>query len=219
MGNRPVDLSEEDLAFVRKVAGGIRKLLPPEVAFDELVSCGTLGMIEARRRFDPKRGVPFHVFAHYRVRGAVYDGLRQMSWLPANAYKRLRMRERADLYMESLAETTWGSPTRAAAAATLGEVAADMSVVYVTTETAEQAKLARPEPARHNAEEACDIGKVLAAMKKLTRDERTLLKRIYVDDASLSEAGKSLGLSRSWLCRMHAKAIHKLRERLGIEIP
>jgi RNA polymerase sigma factor FliA len=219
VGDRPPALTEDDVAFVRKVAGGIRKLLPPDVSLDELVSCGTLGMIEARSRFNPARGVPFHVFAHYRVRGAIYDGLRQMSWLPPNAYKRVRMRERADLYMESLAETAWGGPSRSAAVRALGEVAADLGVVYLTTETAAQAREAPPEPARQDPEAACDLGRVIEAMKSLSREERKLLRRLYVDDASLSEAGKDLGLSRSWLCRMHAKAIRKLRERLGIGPP
>ena len=212
-------LDAEDLEFVRNVARGFKGTLPASVSFDELLSYGTLGMIEARRRYDAARGVPFRVFAHYRVRGAIYDGLREMSWLPANAYKRLRSRERADLYLESLAETAYASPTREAAARLVGGVAADMSVVYLTTEAAAQAREPRPEPPTLPGEKVCDLGRVLDEVEKLSAQEQLLIRRLYVDDASLSQAGKDLGLSRSWLCRLHASTIRKLRARLGIVAP
>jgi len=211
------DLEAEDLEFVRGVARGFLKLVPSSVQLDELVSYGTLGLLEARGKFDPARGVPFRVFAHYRVRGAIYDGLREMSWLPPNAYKRLRSRERADLYMESLAESAYGNPTREAAVRLVGEVAADMSVVYLTTEAAAQARELKPEAVTLPGEDVCDLGRVLDQVDRLSEQERTLIRRLYVEDASLSEAGKSLGLSRSWLCRLHAATIRKLRQRLGIE--
>ncbi|MBI5491056.1 MAG: sigma-70 family RNA polymerase sigma factor [Deltaproteobacteria bacterium] len=209
-------LDETDLEFVRKVARSFVKLVPSSIPFDELLSYGTLGMIDARKRFDPSRGIPFHAFAHYRIRGAVYDGLREMSWLSPNAYKRLRVRERSDLYMESLAESACGSPSRTAAAQLIGQVAADMSVVYLTTEAAAQAREDRPRAATLPGEDVCDLGRVLDQVDKLSDQEQMLIRKLYVEDASLSEAGKALGLSRSWLCRFHASTIRKLRRRLGI---
>ncbi len=212
-------LDAEDLDFVRSVARGFKGMLPSSVPFDELLSYGTLGMIDARRRWDASRGVPFKVFAHYRVRGAIYDGLRELSWLSPNAYKRLRSRERADLYLESLSETAYAGPTRESAARLVGAVAADMSVVYLTTEAAAQAREPQPEPPTVPGEKICDLGRVLDEVDKLSEQEKLLIRRLYVDDASLSQAGKDLGLSRSWLCRLHAATIRKLRERLGIVAP
>ncbi len=209
-------LSQDDIGFVRKVAIGIWKLMGKGVQLDELLSYGTIGMIEARGRFDASRGVPFSVFAHYRVRGAIYDGMRQMTWLSPNAYKRLKLRERSDLYMESAADTAYGSPSRAVARAALGEFAADMSVVYLTTDAAAQAREGVPEAARQPGEEACDLRRVLDEIEKLSDAEKLLLRRIYVDDKPLSEIGKEMELSKSWLCRMHAKAIRKLRGRFGV---
>ncbi|MBI5499057.1 MAG: sigma-70 family RNA polymerase sigma factor [Deltaproteobacteria bacterium] len=209
-------LDDSDLEFVRKIARCFVKLVPSAVPFDELLSYGTLGMMDARKRFDPARGIPFHVFAHYRIRGAIYDGLRELSWLSPNAYKRLRTRERSDLYMESLAESASGNPSRTAAAQLIGQVAADMSVVYLTTEAAAQAREDRPRAATMPGEDICDLGRVLDEVAKLSEQERLLIRKLYVEDASLSEAGKALGLSRSWLCRFHAATIRKLRGRLGI---
>ncbi|MBN1772664.1 MAG: sigma-70 family RNA polymerase sigma factor [Deltaproteobacteria bacterium] len=212
----PRSLEAEDVEFVRTVARSVHRLLPPRIELDELVSYGTLGMIEARRRFDPARGVAFRTFAWYRVRGAIYDGLRELSWLPSNAYKRLRAAERTDLYMETLAETAYGNPTRAVATKLVGEAVADLSVVYLTTEAGAAAREPKPEATTLPGEEVCDLGRVLDEVDKLSEQERTLLRRLYVEDASLSEAGRELGLSRSWLCRLHATTIRKLRRRLGI---
>jgi RNA polymerase sigma factor for flagellar operon FliA len=219
MTAQPPALDAEELEFVRRVARGIHALLPRTVEVDDLVSYGAAGMIEARKRFDASRGVPFRSFAHYRVRGAIFDGLRQMSWLPPNAYKRATARERADGYMETLAEAAWGRPSATAAAGLIGQMAADVSVVYLTTEAAAAAAEPRPAAVELPGEDVCDLGRVLDEIEKLGPKERELMRLLYVEDASLSDVGAALGLSRSWACRLHAAALRKLRERLGVADP
>ena len=51
---------------------------------DDLVSFGREGLLDAARRYDESRGVPFRVYASFRVRGATYDGVRRTSALCAN---------------------------------------------------------------------------------------------------------------------------------------
>ncbi len=46
------------------------------VLIEDLVSCGSLGLLEAFDRFDPGRGIQFSTYAEYRIRGAMYDALR-----------------------------------------------------------------------------------------------------------------------------------------------
>lgn len=66
----------------------VAKLLMPKygrhVEFDDLVSYGTIGLIDALERFDPDRGVKFSTYANYRIRGAVIDQLRDLDWVPRN---------------------------------------------------------------------------------------------------------------------------------------
>jgi len=57
------------------------KKIPPQVEFDELVSAGTIGLIEAARKFDPTRGIEFSTYAHPRIRGAICDELRSRDHL------------------------------------------------------------------------------------------------------------------------------------------
>ena len=49
-----------------------------QVEVDDLVSAGTVGLIEAVERYDEKRGVPFANFAYSRIRGAIIDEIRRV---------------------------------------------------------------------------------------------------------------------------------------------
>ena len=60
------------------------------------------GLLEAAERYDRRHGVTFQTFAYYRVRGAMFDGLRNMGWLPRHEYARLRFEERAAAYLSNL---------------------------------------------------------------------------------------------------------------------
>ena len=64
-------------ALVRAIAVNIHSKLPVHVELCDLVQEGMRGLIDAARRYDPRRGVAFTTYAKYRVRGAILDGLRQ----------------------------------------------------------------------------------------------------------------------------------------------
>ncbi len=81
--------------LVKFVAGRIGAGLPSSVDPGDLVSSGVFGLIDAIERFDPERGVKFETFAVPRIRGAVYDGLRQLDWVPRSVRSRARDVERA----------------------------------------------------------------------------------------------------------------------------
>ena len=85
--------SQPDEAFVREHEDLVRKHalrvkaqfgLKTELA--ELMGYGFQGLLEARERFDPERGVQFSTYAYYRVRGAVLDGVREMAYLPRKVH-------------------------------------------------------------------------------------------------------------------------------------
>src|SRR5215468_465909 len=79
--------------LVRFVVG--RLGIPPTGLLDaeDLVSYGTIGLINAIDRYDPSRGVRFEAFASVRIRGAVIDQLRTLNWLPRSAISRIRQIE------------------------------------------------------------------------------------------------------------------------------
>ena len=86
--------------LVKFVAGRIGAGLPNSVDPGDLVSSGVFGLIDAIDRFDPDRGVKFETFAAPRIRGAIYDGLRQLDWVPRSVRSRAREVERAFSQLE-----------------------------------------------------------------------------------------------------------------------
>lgn len=86
-GTRAIDkelssLIEQHLPLVRHVVFQVAVHFPRHVERDELADAGALGLVEAARRFDESRGVPFERFAAQRIRGAILDAVRAADWAP-----------------------------------------------------------------------------------------------------------------------------------------
>ena len=64
--------------YVRSIARKILRTLSSCIELDDLISYGMMGLLEAAERYDPKKGVSFTTFSYYRIKGAIYDGLRGM---------------------------------------------------------------------------------------------------------------------------------------------
>lgn len=70
------------LPLVGAIAKAVSRRLPNVVEFNDLVSDGVIGLLEALRKYDPSRGVAFSAYAGHRIRGAMIDGLRRRDPLP-----------------------------------------------------------------------------------------------------------------------------------------
>ncbi len=187
---------------------------------EDLVGWGMQGLLEARDRFDASRGVQFHTFAYYRIRGAMLDGVRKMTHLPRRIVAKARVMGGADLVGEELGD-------RRAAARQAGS-AADPDPVQgiedalnrITTAflTAYQRDVAvEASSPEEEVQHEQMLGRLRDALDALPDRESALLKGLYFEDRTLEDIGKQLGVSRSWACRMHARALDHLREALGAE--
>src|SRR3989304_8484698 len=75
-------LLQDYLPLVKNVAGRMAAGFPKSVELNDLINTGVIGLIEAFKNFDPKRGVKFETFAVPRIRGAILDELRALDWVP-----------------------------------------------------------------------------------------------------------------------------------------
>src|SRR6476620_3361071 len=75
-------LIEDHLPLVRHVVFQVAVNFPRHVDREELATAGALGLVEAARRYDEARGVPFDRFAAQRIRGAILDAVRAADWAP-----------------------------------------------------------------------------------------------------------------------------------------
>jgi RNA polymerase sigma factor for flagellar operon FliA len=206
-------------SFVRAIVKHTRAQLGLDGDAEDLVAYAYEGLLEARRRYDPARGVQFKSFAYYRVRGALLDGVRRMAYLPRRAYARLKAAEAVDLEGEPLSEAHAATASGDAGVAVetslraLDGVLGRVAAAYCTAAAAdEQEQLPRDPERKLIAEEQRVL--VLRALETLPEQERHLVRGHYIDGRNFDELAKELGLSKSWASRLHSRALGRLREAL-----
>jgi RNA polymerase sigma factor for flagellar operon FliA len=220
-------LVDANVPFVRSIAGKIKEQLPREIEFDDLYNYGMQGLLEAAERYDRRHGVGFQTFAYYRVRGAMFDGLRAMGWLPRHEYQRLRFEERAAAYLSNLADREAGAATEDGPAVIniedemrhIAEALGGVAAIFITSMDPQNESgdtmagtEAAPQLAMEHRERDVAVEEALAA---LPEKERRLLQLYYFEDRPLEEVGKMMGLSKSWSSRLHARAIDLLKQQLS----
>jgi RNA polymerase sigma factor for flagellar operon FliA len=182
--------------MVHALANRLRRELSLRGDLEDLIAFGFGGLLEARHRFDPGRGVRFQTFAYHRVRGAMLDGVRQMSQLPRRAHERL----------EAAAEIT---PTAAPTA--LDKAFTRMSSLATATVMQGRFGDESPEAALLKSE---SVSRLLEALPRLSPRQRVLIRGFYFEGRSIDQMGRELGISKSWASRLHTNALKELRRRL-----
>lgn len=214
-------LIEQYTPFVRGIAAKIKKGLAKNIEFDDLIAYGMSGLLEAAERFDPKMGANFMTFSYYRIRGAIYDGLRGMGWVNRTEYQKIRFEERATAYLENHAnrEVVGGGDNKNVEdnIEELAQQVSQLVTIYVTSlEAMEDLQVEDKEKAPLD-EKYADVEMkkhVREAMARLTAEDREILQLYYFKEMSLQEVGNKLGLSKSWTSRRHAQAIERLTKNL-----
>jgi RNA polymerase sigma factor FliA len=213
-------LVEANLDYARKLARGLKTQISSDFSHDELVAYGNRGLVEAAARFDPTRGASFKTFSYYRIRGAILDGVRAEGWHVRNRNARFvqgsndLLENMADRQPASGPHTT--SPTLEDATSDLAESLNQLTTIFLLADEEELGRVA--DDTKKDAEEQVDAkkqaGKVEHAVNSLPERERKMIELCYYQDKSIREAGDSMGLSRSWSSRLHARAIKLLGQTL-----
>jgi RNA polymerase sigma factor for flagellar operon FliA len=215
-------LVEENLELVDLVASRLKRQFTLSMSMDDLRAYGVQGLLEAADRFDASRGTSFSGFAYYRVRGSILDGMRKSGWYSRGDYTRYRAEERANEYLRSLADRSIeGAPAAAPSEQILEDIASvldGIATVHVASlGEADESELSDERlPAADDALGEKELrSKVRKAVATLPKSERRLMELYYFEDKNLAEAGEVMGLSKSWVCRLHARAINLLRDALA----
>lgn len=220
----------QHLGLVYHVAGQLARARANDVELDDLVSAGTLGLIDALEHFDASRGLAFSTFAAPRIRGAMLDELRRLDRVPRSVRRKSRQIDGATM---ALAGVLGREPGHAELADGLGIDLATLWRWQAERECSHMVSLDRAS----SGENGASAGEWLAgshgfevddsitldqearylrnALLELPEQERTVLSLYYFEELKLNDIARILEVSESRVSQIRSKAIGRLRKKLG----
>lgn len=206
----PDALVESHVGLVHALARKILHSLPSHVDVDDLVGFGQIGLVEASRRYDPARGVLFKTFAYYRIRGAIFDGIRKMAWFAGAPSADVTFNGATNELQSEAAERDGGGGLEELIGETKEMVGAIVGARLLSLD-ASPFEVADRSQGPAEIHEAGDLARLLREfLHRLDDTERSVLEDYYFHHLTLEEAGAKVGLSKSWTSRLHARALKKL---------
>jgi RNA polymerase sigma factor for flagellar operon FliA len=223
-------LLREHLGLVHFVARQVARRLSEEADFDELVSAGTIGLVNALESFDTGRGLAFSTFAAPRIRGAILDELRRQDHVPRSVRRKAREIGAA---RDALTRTHSRTPDDREVAALVGVDLPTLWRWQADVENAVHVPLDRPAGAGGTpspsetlaGDEGDGIDALLThhqevavlrdAILTLKEQERTVLALYYFEELKLHEIAKVLELTESRVSQIRSKAVQRLRVALA----
>ena len=227
-GAARAELLEMSVRLVHISARTLLRTVERSLGFDELVSAGTVGLVQALERFDPEAGISFHYYAARRIRGAMLDELRRQRPLTRQLRRRTRQIEEARKHLES----TLQRPPRE------GELAEELGVSLAAYWGWRQQLESRRTVAL-DSEEALDAGLpdrlpdvvaldplesmvakeqshlIRRGLALLPQRDRLVLSLSFYEGLRLQEIGLALGVTEARVCQLRGRALRRLRDRIG----
>lgn len=213
--------------IIKYVVGRMSIYVSNALDFDDLVSYGIFGLIDAVEKFDPHKGVKFETYASLRIRGAVLDGLRSLDWVPRALRHKHRQLEEVFAQLEN---ELGREPTNEELAQKLG---VGMEELEEEIKKSSLVSLISFDDYLDNSNEAAEPGDseeyspehvfdqkelketLRAAIENLTEKEKLVVTLYYFEELTLKEISKIMDVSESRVSQIHSKAMLKLRMRLG----
>lgn len=219
---------------MRLIARRLHERLPHTVQFDDLVSAGVVGLIQAIDNFDPSQNVQLKTYAEFRIRGAMLDTLRDADWVP-------RMKRRLAQQMESAVER---AERRLGRTPEEEEIAAELKIsleVYRQQLTEMAAAnigdleflrddSGLPATYRYVADpeenspvvqlEKAELERLISsAIDRIPKVERTVLSLYFFEELTLREIGEVMGMHLTRVSQIKSQAILRLRAYIGARWP
>lgn len=225
-------LLADNLNLVHHVARQLSKALAAPADFDELVSCGTIGLMNALDAFEPSRGLAFSTFAVPRIRGAILDELRRQDHVPRSIRRKTReIAQARETLMRIFGRPASDKELAEHLGLDLGtlwrwqadtENAVQISLDQSATEQDGQPHLP-PEAlsSEHDASIEDELNReqereiLRQALTRLKDQERIVLTLYYFEELKLHEIADVLDLTESRVSQIRAKALGKLRTELS----
>ena len=215
--------------LVKLVAGRLSMYLGYNVEYDDLVSYGIFGLIDAIDKFDSMKEVKFETYASLRIRGSILDQIRKMDWIPRTIRQK---QKKIDAAMKEIETTTgraatdeeiaqkleistddfadWQSQMKITGVVSLNEFMESGS--EIPAEQHNQHRFEEPEEGIEKEELKEVLGQ---ALELLTEKEKKVILLYYYEDLTLKEISNVLEVSESRVSQLHTRALQKMKVRMG----
>jgi RNA polymerase sigma factor for flagellar operon FliA len=222
-------LISEYLPYVKRIVQRLAVHLPSTVDIDDLMNVGVIGLIQAVDRYDPRRDNKFMTYAIFRIKGAVLSELRARDFLSRSNRRKIRELESAYQRLEQKLGREVDDKEIAQ------ELGIELEQVYRTKQMSsisfisleELGVSSRDEKEKlmnflaNNEDDALNLTKIkelkealVGAIKQLPEKERLVISLYYLDELTMKETGKVLGITESRVSQIHSQAIVHLRSKL-----
>lgn len=218
--------------LVKLVAGRLSMYLGYNVEYEDLVSYGIFGLIDAIDKFDNMKEVKFETYASLRIRGAILDQIRKMDWIPRTIRQK---QKKIEAVMKEIELLNGREATDEEIARKLGiteeeylDWQSQMKITNVVSlnEYMEQGSEVPLEGNRHNTarfegpEESIEreeLKKVLEeTLEILTEKEKKVILLYYYEELTLKEISNILEVSESRISQLHTRALQKMKDKMGV---
>ena len=212
--------------LVRAIAWRTHQRVPHHVVIDDLIAYGQIGLLVAIEAFDAQRGRKFTTYAWHRIRGAILDGLGTMSWFNRARFERSEYEQpaaSAPAASGSAAAGGAGATAPAAAPAAASTTAAPVSARgrRPTRSGLEEVPVMSREP---DAGDRVLKREMILFLRDLVgalpEKEAGLLRGVFFEGRTLTEAARRVGISTAWASRLQTRTLADLRvalERSGYD--
>lgn len=217
--------------LVKVVAGRLSMYLGYNVEYEDLVSYGIFGLIDAIDKFDFLKDVKFETYASLRIRGAILDQIRKMDWIPRTIRQKQKKIDAVIREIESQCGRTatdeeiaeklgitgdeyvdWQSQMKITNVVSLNEFLEQGSEVSNESSHTKSTHFDTPEEVLERDE----LKKMLAeALELLTEKERKVIVLYYYEELTLKEISSILEVSESRISQLHTRALQKMKVKLG----
>ncbi len=220
------------MPLVKYVAGKVSTGMPDSVEFDDLVGFGQFGLLDAISKYDPDKNVKFKTYAVTRIRGAIFDELRELDWVPRSVRQKSREIEDTIVELEAkLGRTANDAEIAKAMGMTESEYEStvmkvsgtsilSLNDVWYSNDDSEKMSIGDniESPNSLNPDvivERMEIKRVIMqAINELPQNEKMVIVLYYHEDLTFKEIGQVLNVSESRISQLHSKANMRLRAKL-----
>ncbi len=225
------EILEEFAPMIRFIAQRLAFRLPPSLDVEDLTHAGVIGFMDAFERYDPSISARFKTYAEFRIRGAMLDEIRALNWIPRSVHdKASKLRKACEAFIkengqppteEELTEAlgmsqeefdTFLYQASGATLLSLDDLGIKDGAEWQFIESMADPKSENPLLSLLTQD---DRDRLLKAIDILPKKERLVVSLYYDEELTMKEIGRTLKVTESRVCQIHAKAIMRLKKMMS----